>query len=382
MQSTRRRFILPAAASLLVAACGGGGGDDSSSGRATPSPGQPPPTGTAKAVFVSGAISGFGSVIVNGVRYDTTGTEVRVDDRVGAVAELRVGQVVRVEAEVDDRGQARARRIEQEHLLSGTVQSVDAASGAITVAGQVVRIDDDTSFDDSIGGSLAGVAVGDRIEVHGFAGSDGQARATRLERADASETEVEVTGLVAGLDTAARRFSVGSLRVGYSTATLEDFGAASLGNGVLVEVRVARSWPMARYVPRASRRGRCAIGPAGGEAEIEGRPRLSGLRPIRCRGATSDHDRLDRVRRWRGTVLALDVKVEAEGRVDAMVSWPRSSSRSSARPWSASRRRRGGRRCCRHATRPGPDDRDRRQYAQGGRRERRPVLQSRVAARR
>ena len=224
MQSTRRKFILPAAASLLVAACGGGGGDDSSSGPAAPPPGQPPPTGSAKAVFVSGAISGFGSVIVNGVRYDTTGTEVRVDDRAGAVAELRVGQVVRVEAEVDDRGQARARRIEQEHLLSGTVQSVDAASGAITVAGQVVRIDDDTSFDDSIGGSLAGIAVGDRIEVHGFAGSDGQARATRLERADANETEVEVTGLVAGLDTVARRFSVGSLRVDYSTATLEDFG--------------------------------------------------------------------------------------------------------------------------------------------------------------
>jgi hypothetical protein len=112
MQSTRRKFILPAAASLLVAACGGGGGDDSSSGPATPPTGQPPPTGSAKAVFVSGAISSFGSVIVNGVRYDTTGAAVRVDDRSGAVSELRVGQVVRVEAELDDRGQARARRIE------------------------------------------------------------------------------------------------------------------------------------------------------------------------------------------------------------------------------------------------------------------------------
>ena len=319
MQSTRRKFILPAAASLLVAACGGGGGDDSSSGPASPPPGQPPPTGSAKAVFVSGAISGFGSVIVNGVRYDTTGTEVRVDDRVGAVSELRVGQIVRVEAEVDDRGQARARRIEQEHLLSGTVQSVDAASGAITVAGQVVRIDDDTSFDDSIGGSLAGVAVGDRIEVHGFAGSDGQARATRLERADANETEVEVTGLVAGLDTAARRFSVGSLRVDYSTATLEDFGAASLGNGVLVEVKGREILADgALRATRVEREDGGAMGPAGGEAEIEGLVTRFG-------SATDFEVAGRRVTTTASTVfvggaatdLALDVKVEAEGRVDA-----------------------------------------------------------------
>jgi hypothetical protein len=318
MQSTRRKFILPAAASLLVAACGGGG-DDSSSGPATPPPGQPPPTGSAKAVFISGAISGFGSVIVNGVRYDTTGTEVRVDDRAGAVSELRVGQVVRVEAEVDDRGQARARRIEQEHLLSGTVQSVDAASGAIRVAGQVVRIDDDTSFDDSIGGSLVGVAVGDRIKVHGFAGSDGQARATRLERVDANETEVEVTGLVAGLDTTTRRFSVGSLRVDYSTATLEDFGSASLGNGVLVEVKGREILADgALRATRVEREDGGAMGPAGGEAEIEGL--------VTRFGSATDFDVAGRrVATTASTVfvggaatnLALDVKVEAEGRVDA-----------------------------------------------------------------
>ena len=320
MQSKRRKFILPAAASLLVAACGGGGGGDDFSGEPAPPPvGQPPPTGSAKAVFVSGAISGFGSVIVNGVRYDTTGTEVRVDDRAGAVSDLRVGQVVRVEAEVDDRGQARARRIEQEHLLSGTVQSVDAASRAITVAGQLVRIDDDTSFDDSIGGSLAGVAVGDRVEVHGFAGSDGQARATRLERADATETEVEVTGLVAGLDTVARRFSVGSLRVDYSTATLEDFGSTSLVNGVLVEVK-GREFLAdgALRATRVEREDGGAMGPAGGEAEIEGL--------VTRFGSVTDFDVAGRrVTTTTSTVyvggaptdLALDVKVEAEGRVDA-----------------------------------------------------------------
>ncbi len=208
MQLNRQRLILPAAVALLVAACGGGGGgDDSSGGTAAPPSNQPPVTGSTKTLFATGAISGFGSVIVNGVRYDTTGTEVRVEDRPGSLSELRVGQVIRLEAEVDDRGQARARRIDEDHLLSGTVQSVVALAGTVTLAGQVVWVDDDTSFDDSIvGGSLSGMAVGDRIEVHGFAGSNGQARATRLERADSTETEVEVTGLVASLDTTARRF--------------------------------------------------------------------------------------------------------------------------------------------------------------------------------
>ena len=132
MNLRKRRLLLPVAVALAVTACsGGGGGDDSSSDSV------PTPVAASKPRIVTGAISGFGSVIVNGVRYDTSSTEVRIEDRVGTLAELHVGEVVRIEAETDDRGGARARRIEQHRLMQGTVQ-LEKYSG--TTAGRLVNV--------------------------------------------------------------------------------------------------------------------------------------------------------------------------------------------------------------------------------------------------
>jgi hypothetical protein len=320
MRKFERHHWLGIATTLLVAACGGGGGggDGAAGGPTPPVPSTPPPGGAEKTVLVTGAISGFGSVIVNGVRYDTSGTEVRIDDRVGTIDELRVGHVIRLDGRVDDRGNARAVRIEQGHLLSGTVQSVDAATGTLTVAGQRVRIDDDTSFDDRIaGGGLAGLVVGERIEVHGFTGSDGRARATRIEKSQ--ETEIEVTGLVAAHDAAVRRFRVGELLVDYSSAVLEDLGSAGLQDGLLVEVKGRELLPDGAL--RATRIHREDGGTNGGlrvESEVEGLvTRFVSPADFSVAG--------QRVRTVAGTVyvggaaadIALDRKLEVEGRLEA-----------------------------------------------------------------
>jgi hypothetical protein len=316
MNSIKTRLITMAAVALAVTACGGGGGGGDSQTSVTP-----PPTGTSKTRIVTGAISGFGSIIVNGVRYDTSSADVRIEDRAGSLAELAVGQVVRIEATVDDRGGARAVHVEQHRLLQGTVQAVDVAAGTITVAGQVVVVDADTSFDDSIpGASLAGIAVGDRIEVHGFAGADGQAHATRIEQADAGETEVEVTGFVTALDTVARRFRIGDLVVDYSTATLEDFGAAGPASGDLVEVKgrefLGDGALRAQEVEKED--GRDDGASSGDESELEGL--------VTRFASATDFDVAGRpVTTTAGTVfvggtadnLGPDVKVEVEGGIDA-----------------------------------------------------------------
>jgi hypothetical protein len=314
MNTIERRLLLPLAIALAVTACGGGGGGDDSSG-GTP----PPPAATTKTRIVTGAISGFGSVIVNGVRYDTTSAQVRVEDRAGSMSELAVGQVVRIEAEVDDRGNARAKTIEQHRLIQGTVQAVDAATGTLTIAGQVIRVDDDTSFDDSITqGSLAGIAVGERIEVHGFPGASGQARATRVERADAAEIEVEVTGVVTALDTVARRFRIGSLAVDYATAMLEDFGAAGLRDGDLVEVKGREFLADGALRAQSVDKEDDSRGQAGNEAEVEGLVTrfVSAMdfdvagRPVRTTASTVYVG-------GAATDLRLNVTVEAEGAIDA-----------------------------------------------------------------
>ena len=320
MKSIQRKLFLPAAMALLVAACGGGGGGDTSAGPVPPAS-QPPSTpGATKTVIVTGAIGGFGSVIVNGVRYDTSGADVRIEDRAGTVAELRVGQVVRIEAQVDDKGGATAKLIEQHRLLQGAVQSVNAAAGTITVAGQVVKIDDETSFDDAIKqGSVAGIAVGDRIEVHGFSGSDGQARATRIEKADAGDLEIEAEGLVSALDTVARRFRVGTLNVDYSTAALDGFGTEGIRAGDVVEVKGREMLPDGTLkASRVHKEDGRIPGQSGTESEVEGLvTRFVSAADFDVAGPKVTTTSATTFTGGTAADLKLDVKVEAEGKLDA-----------------------------------------------------------------
>lgn len=321
MKIVKSRMFLPAALALLVAACGGGGGgEDSSAGPVPPASTPPPAAGGTTSVIVTGAISGFGSVIVNGVRYDTSRAEVRIEDRPGTLAELSVGHVVRVSAEVDDKGGASARLIEQHRLLQGTVQAIDLSAGTVTVAGQVVRIDDDTSFDDSISrASLAGLAVGERVEVHGFSGSNGQGRATRIERPAAGDLEIEAKGLVAGIDSVARRFKVGTLVVDYSSATLEGFGSAGPRDGDFVEVKGRELLADgALKAVRVHKEDDGVDGQGGTGAEVEGLvTRFVSATDFDVAGQKVTTGSATSFVGGTAADLKLDVKVEAEGKLDA-----------------------------------------------------------------
>jgi mono/diheme cytochrome c family protein len=313
MKSVKKNWILTAAVAVLVAACGGGGG----SGGAT---GGPPVTGTTKTTFVTGAISGFGSVIVNGVRYESDSATVTLEGHPGTVGQLKVGEVIHLKAEIDAQGNSHAKAIDQERLAQGTVQAVDVAAGTLTIAGQVIHVDNETSFDDSIpGGSLAGIAVGERIEVHGFASASGEARATRLEKADAGDNEVELTGPVSLLDTVAKRFTIGSQVVDYSTATLERFPASGPVAGDIVEVKgTTMLADGALKAVKVQREEGGLDGHSGDGGELEGLVTrfvsatdfdVAGQQ-VTTTGSTSFVG---------GTAadLKLDVKVEVEGKLDA-----------------------------------------------------------------
>ena len=67
------RFMLCASAALVMTACGGGG--------ASPGEDAPPVTQQPAGVAATylGPISGFGSVIVNGMRFDTVGATMADD---------------------------------------------------------------------------------------------------------------------------------------------------------------------------------------------------------------------------------------------------------------------------------------------------------------
>lgn len=311
MKSVKMKFVYMGLVAMLAAGCGGGGGGSTSN--------PPPSGGTTKTVFVTGAIAGFGSVIVNGVHYETESSVVKIEDKSGTAGDLKVGEVVRIKAEVDSKGVARAKTIDQDRLIQGVVEAVDLTASTLTIAGQVITVDADTIFDDSIPTrSLAGIVVGDRIEVHGFAG-DGTARATRIEKADATEVEVEVTGVVENLDTALKRFTVGTLTVDYNTATLEDFGTAGIALGDLVEVKgTSFLEDGALRATKVDREDHGFDGASGDEAEAEGLiTRFESAQDFDVAGQKVTTNPSTQFVNGTAADLKLDAKVEAEGTLDS-----------------------------------------------------------------
>ena len=215
-------------AATTLAACGGGGG--SNPGVA----GDVNGTGvTTTKVFVRGAITGFGSVIVEGKRFDTNGALVEVDDLPSATEDaLRVGQIVEIRGTRDDDGNFAADRIRYDAEIRGPVTAIDLEASTLTVAGQLIRIVGATVFES---GDLSSLAVDDPVEISGQITGDGVLVASYVERESEARDKVEITGRLAALDTAQRRFRVQSLEVDYNTAGLIPQGS-TLANGQLVEV--------------------------------------------------------------------------------------------------------------------------------------------------
>ena len=219
----------------LFAGCGGGGSGDS----LTPPPTTPPPSGGIGRNGVAvGPITTFGSIVVNGVRYETNSATFLLDGVAGTQDDLKVGQIVSVKGTINDDGTTgTADEVTFDDSVKGPVESVDLALKRLVVLGQTVLVSLDTSFDDSFSpASLEGVAVGQIVEVSGQFNANGNIVATRIEPKPAG-TMFEVHGTVTGLDTMAQTFSLNALVVDYSSATLDNFVGGQIAEGDFVEAK-------------------------------------------------------------------------------------------------------------------------------------------------
>ncbi len=223
-----RVFTAPLVASLVaIAGCGGGGGDGGTS-----------VAGIDRLGASTGTVTGFGSIFVNGVEFETGRASFIIDDSPGRESDLRVGQVVTVIGTIDDNGTTgEAQTVIFDDSVEGPIASIDRAGGQLVVLGQAVVVDGNTSFDDDIvPGSLEGLAVGDFVEISGFLDAAGTVRATRIEKVSAGD-ELEVRGRVESLDTQNRTFVINGLTVDYRAAVLDDSFNGVISNGDFVEAK-------------------------------------------------------------------------------------------------------------------------------------------------
>ena len=217
------RTLVLGALLVLVNGCGGGGasfdvavGGTSGSGVVG---------GTSGSGVTGGQVTGFGSVLIGGVRHLTSADDPDIDTRFEGPAsgfgeaDLAPGMLVQADWRQDDDDEPRAAsRIRYRPEVSGPVTAAlsDTAGGpAITVAGVTVRLTATTVFDDAYGRTTAGATplgavadldpARDRVEISGYvlplelpagAGIVLASRIARVGVAGASDPEETLSGLV------------------------------------------------------------------------------------------------------------------------------------------------------------------------------------------
>ena len=216
----------------MLTACGGA--STAPSPEPTPAP-APTPTPTSAPVQTTGVITGFGSVFINGVEYETNSATVSTDDNAGAdESDLEVGMIVTLNGEVNEDGTTgNANSIHYEEQLKGPLDSIDLLAKTLSVLGQVVVFDNETSLE---GALLTELSPADFLEISGFFNANGELHATRIEK----ETEVsklKVEGKVESLDTTNKVFVLHNLTINYSSAAFANFAEIDLSNGQDVRVK-------------------------------------------------------------------------------------------------------------------------------------------------
>jgi hypothetical protein len=206
-----RKTVLAILLPFGLIGCGGGGGSSSPTASAPPAPVAAAPD--EPTIVKIGPITGFGSVFVDGERFETssTDTDYLKDDDVAEEDEFEIGMIVKVRGSSKNAaGEWIADDVEFDEDVKGPIDSINGTT--LVVLGQTIDAAD-ARIDDGL--AIGDFAPGDILEISGN----------------------EVLGLVRDLDLDNQEFSVGDLRIRYGVlpAILDDLDGG-LAENILVEV--------------------------------------------------------------------------------------------------------------------------------------------------
>jgi hypothetical protein len=222
---------------VFIAACGGGGG-----GGGTVASGGIGGTGVT-----SGTVSGFGSVFVNGIEFDTDGASRDVDDEVDVSngtdddTVLGIGMVVTIIGTVNDDGvTGTAESIEYDDDIEGPVAAApvedqDMVSKTFTIFNTTVVVGRDTTVFEAI--NYDDLVQNDLLEISGYFDVNGKLLATRVEKEGKfpADSKVEIRGEVSGFD-GIDTFLLGGITIIFDGETEFEDLPGTVKNGQFVEV--------------------------------------------------------------------------------------------------------------------------------------------------
>ena len=225
-------------AALFLAACGGGGS----------------PSATSS--YAMGRISGFGSVVVNGVHYDESSATVDDEDgQSGSSSGLGLGMVVEVDARNLSQSAgvstASATHVRTISLMKGPVESVGTDS--LVVLGQTVMVTPTTVFDDMLAGGLSNLTAGSVVKVYGTLDTTTAPPTYTASRIELKPTALffALRGVVANVDTMANTLTIGGTVIDVSSAPLP----TGLAAGSLVRVKLLTTQTNGKWVAESVKSG-------------------------------------------------------------------------------------------------------------------------------
>lgn len=184
-----------------------------------------------------GVLSGFGSVIVNGTRFNTDDATFSSNDDDATQADLKAGmQITVIGQQTADGSEAQAQHVDYDANAKGRIDAIDLAKQRVTVLGTEFQFTENTVFDDV---RLDQLSVGSFVEISAFS-TESQGFLVTYIGIEQDHTQWQLQGGVTALDTTKQQFILGTLLIDYS----ED-APTELQNGHWVTVKAA-------YAPSSS----------------------------------------------------------------------------------------------------------------------------------
>lgn len=243
-------LALLVATSGLLAACAGSDGSHSSDNSWSTNPAGATTFNGASAAY-QGSISGLGSIVVNGVRFETTDSVVYDSDDFNTNYDsntstfgspLALGMTVALFGDVDDaQSLGRATRIRVVGGVRGTMSAIDTTALTLTLPTQTILLSTATTYGGTSDGTSTGAAItsltqlaalsnNPLLTIYGLPQADGSFLATRVvvTNAAAHAMDVAVRGTItaiAGSNYTVKTDASNSITVSCSSCTIQPSGS-------------------------------------------------------------------------------------------------------------------------------------------------------------
>ncbi len=189
-----------------------------------------------------GVITSFGSVYVNGVKYETDQASISVDGASALESALGIGMLVNLKGNVNSDGvTGNASVISFEKNVEGiVVENKILTTNRLDVMGQIVIVDNDTIFEskESTINEIEKILPGHVVQVSGYTSGDGVIYATRVSLEKLVHSlgeEFKVQGIATNVSV--DQFQIGKRAFSYSEAVFKDFNNISFDSGQFVSVK-------------------------------------------------------------------------------------------------------------------------------------------------